>query len=59
MISVTANAKTRTLFLEEANVMWKLSHSNVLRLLGCVQDDPIMLVFEYMSHGSLYQVCVL
>ncbi|XP_056373332.1 tyrosine-protein kinase ITK/TSK [Hyla sarda] len=41
-------------FVEEAQVLMKLSHSKLVQLLGvCTQQAPIFLVFEFMEHGSL------
>ncbi|GCB81375.1 hypothetical protein scyTo_0021385, partial [Scyliorhinus torazame] len=41
-------------FIEEAQIMMKLSHEKLVQLYGvCTQDGPIYLVFEYMKHGSL------
>ncbi|KAG9491128.1 hypothetical protein GDO78_006474 [Eleutherodactylus coqui] len=41
-------------FVEEAQVLMKLSHSKLVQLLGvCTQQVPIFLVFEFMEHGSL------
>ncbi|XP_069824945.1 tyrosine-protein kinase ITK/TSK isoform X2 [Dendropsophus ebraccatus] len=41
-------------FVEEAQVLMKLSHSKLVQFLGvCTQQAPIFLVFEFMEHGSL------
>ncbi|CAN2387336.1 BTK motif [Pristimantis euphronides] len=41
-------------FVEEAQVLMKISHSKLVQLLGvCTQQVPIFLVFEFMEHGSL------
>ncbi|XP_053574766.1 tyrosine-protein kinase ITK/TSK [Bombina bombina] len=41
-------------FVEEAQVLMKLSHPKLVQLLGvCSQQNPIFLVFEYMEHGCL------
>ncbi|XP_078087954.1 tyrosine-protein kinase ITK/TSK-like [Mustelus asterias] len=41
-------------FIEEAQIMMKLSHEKLVQLYGvCTQGGPIYLVFEYMKLGSL------
>ncbi|XP_070270621.1 tyrosine-protein kinase ITK/TSK [Myotis yumanensis] len=41
-------------FLEEAEVMMKLSHPKLVQLYGvCLEQAPICLVFEFMEHGCL------
>ncbi|XP_044133847.1 tyrosine-protein kinase ITK/TSK isoform X2 [Bufo gargarizans] len=41
-------------FVEEAQVLMKISHPKLVQLLGvCTQQVPIFLVFEFMEHGSL------
>ena len=41
-------------FIEEAKVMTKLQHSNLVKLYGlCIEHRPICIVAEYMKHGSL------
>ncbi|XP_076223812.1 tyrosine-protein kinase Btk29A isoform X4 [Nomia melanderi] len=41
-------------FIEEAKVMTKLQHQNLVQLYGvCSKDRPIYIVTEYMRHGSL------
>ncbi|XP_063702861.1 tyrosine-protein kinase Btk isoform X1 [Culicoides brevitarsis] len=41
-------------FIEEAKVMTKLQHSNLVQLYGvCSKHRPIYIVTEYMKHGSL------
>ncbi|XP_062909163.1 tyrosine-protein kinase ITK/TSK-like [Mobula hypostoma] len=41
-------------FIEEAQIMMKLSHEKLVQLYGvCNQDSSIFLVFEYMEHGCL------
>lgn len=41
-------------FIEEAKVMTKLQHANLVQLYGvCSKHRPIYIVTEYMKHGSL------
>ena len=48
-----ASAQDRVRFLQEAAIMCKFNHPNVIKLYGVVTEAPIMIVLEYMSHGSL------
>lgn len=42
-------------FIEEAKVMTKLQHPNLVQLYGvCSKHRPIYIVTEYMRHGSLF-----
>nr|KAF6480459.1 IL2 inducible T cell kinase [Molossus molossus] len=41
-------------FIEEAEIMMKLSHPKLVQLYGvCLEQHPICLVFEFMEHGCL------
>jgi len=41
-------------FIEEAKVMTKLQHQNLVQLYGvCSKHRPIYIITEYMKHGSL------
>ncbi len=40
-------------FIEEAKVMMKLQHANLVQLYGvCIEHRPICIVTEYMRHGK-------
>ncbi|XP_034825105.1 tyrosine-protein kinase Btk isoform X1 [Maniola hyperantus] len=42
-------------FIDEAKVMTKLQHPNLVQLYGvCSKHRPIYIVTEYMRHGSLF-----
>jgi serine/threonine protein kinase len=43
-------------FWSELNTISRLHHRNLVALLGfCVEDDDLLLVYEYMANGSLDQ----
>ncbi|CAH1115615.1 unnamed protein product [Psylliodes chrysocephalus] len=42
-------------FIDEAKVMTKLQHTNLVQLYGvCSKNRPIFIVTEYMKYGSLF-----
>ena len=44
-------------FLREATIMKKLRHPNIITLYAvCTQEEPIFIVTEFMSKGSLIDV---
>uniref|UniRef100_A0A1A7Z0J2 Tyrosine-protein kinase n=1 Tax=Iconisemion striatum TaxID=60296 RepID=A0A1A7Z0J2_9TELE len=47
------NTMSSEAFLQEAQVMKKLRHEKLVQLYAVVSDDPIYIVTEYMSQGSL------
>ncbi|KAF8644934.1 hypothetical protein HU200_066283 [Digitaria exilis] len=43
--------------VNEIAIQFQVSHENLVRLVGCcLETDAPMLVFEYVSNGSLYNV---
>ncbi|ETN69673.1 hypothetical protein NECAME_15160 [Necator americanus] len=49
-----SSAKAKADFLLEASIMGQFAHQNVIRLIGVVtRSEPVMIVTEYMSNGSL------
>ena len=56
-IADNSNVEEKQLFLDEINVMKKVSDSNnphILKMLGCVTTtNPMMLILQFMPHGNL------
>jgi len=43
-------------FLEEANIMHRLKHRKLVLLMGvCTEEEPIYIITELMSNGSLLE----
>ncbi|XP_057317296.1 discoidin domain-containing receptor 2-like isoform X2 [Hydractinia symbiolongicarpus] len=42
-------------FMKEVDVMARLQHENVVRLLGVCKEPPVLMVVEYMENGDLNQ----
>uniref|UniRef100_A0A9J7ZGP4 Tyrosine-protein kinase receptor n=1 Tax=Cyprinus carpio carpio TaxID=630221 RepID=A0A9J7ZGP4_CYPCA len=41
-------------FQREAELLTNLQHEHIVKFYGvCVDDDPLIMVFEYMKHGDL------
>uniref|UniRef100_A0A670IIF1 Tyrosine-protein kinase n=1 Tax=Podarcis muralis TaxID=64176 RepID=A0A670IIF1_PODMU len=52
--TIRTGAMSEEDFIEEAQVMMKLSHPKLVQLHGvCMQQAPMCLVFEFMEHGCL------
>ncbi|XP_063148209.1 tyrosine-protein kinase ITK/TSK [Candoia aspera] len=52
--TIRTGAMSEEDFIEEAQVMMKLSHPKLVQLHGvCIQNSPISLVFEFMEFGCL------
>ncbi|CAD5214698.1 unnamed protein product [Bursaphelenchus okinawaensis] len=52
-LSTEIGGQDRVPFLAEAHLMKKYKSPHVVKLLGVVSDPPVMVVMEYMHHGSL------
>ncbi|MCO5597898.1 hypothetical protein L7F22_051983 [Adiantum nelumboides] len=42
-------------FLNEVNLLSRIHHKNLVRLLGHCVEEKLVLIYEYMSNGSLLQ----
>ena len=51
----SSETEIETEFMKEVNVMSRLKHENVVRLLGVCNDQPKLMVVEYMENGDLNQ----
>lgn len=55
-----ATAKTQQDFRREVDMMTDLRHPNIICLLGvCVKEEPMCMLFEYMSHGDLHEFLIM
>ncbi|XP_076353151.1 inactive tyrosine-protein kinase transmembrane receptor ROR1-like isoform X1 [Tachypleus tridentatus] len=55
-----ATLKTRQDFQREAELMSDLHHPNIVCLLGaCTREEPLCMLFEYMSQGDLHEYLIL
>lgn len=54
-----ATNKTRNDFQREADLMTDLQHPNIVCLLGvCFRDEPMSMLFEFMSEGDLHEFLI-
>lgn len=55
-----AALKTQHDFQREAELMSDLHHPNIVCLLGvCMREEPMCMLFEYMSQGDLHEYLIL
>jgi len=53
-LKLGATAEVKLDFLSEAEMMKRLEHVNIVRLLGvCTRCEPVYAVMEFMLHGNL------
>ncbi|CAD6256711.1 unnamed protein product [Miscanthus lutarioriparius] len=51
------NEDLREVFMEEVRIHSKISHKNVVKLIGyCIGERTLMIVMEYMSKGNLNDI---
>jgi len=51
-----ATNKTRNDFEREADLMTDMQHPNIVCLLGvCFRNEPLSMLFEFMSEGDLHE----
>ena len=54
-----ATSKTQQDFRREAELMTDLQHPNIVCLLGvCIREEPMSMLFEYMSKGDLHEYLI-
>lgn len=54
-----ASAKTQADFQREIELISELKHPNIICLLGIVlKQDPVCMLFEYMSEGDLHEFLI-
>lgn len=54
-----ANAKTQADFQREIELISELKHTNIICLLGVVvKQEPMCMIFEYMSEGDLHEFLI-
>ncbi len=54
-----ATVKTQQDFRREAELMTDLQHPNIVCLLGvCIREEPMSMLFEYMSKGDLHEYLI-
>ncbi|XP_046335927.1 inactive tyrosine-protein kinase transmembrane receptor ROR1-like isoform X3 [Haliotis rufescens] len=52
----TATPKTQNDFRREVDLMSEMRHPNIVCLLGvCMKQEPMCMLFEYMTHGDLHE----
>lgn len=44
-------------FQREAKIMKTLKHENIVKIYGFLDDPKLLIIMEYMQHGSLLAYC--
>ena len=56
----SASPKIQNDFRREVDLMTDLKHPNIVCLLGvCMKEEPMCMLFEYMSHGDLHEYLIM
>ncbi len=56
----SAAPKIQNDFRREVDLMTDLKHPNIVCLLGvCMKEEPMCMLFEYMSHGDLHEYLIM
>lgn len=54
-----ASAKTQSDFRREIELISDLKHDNIVCILGVVlKEEPLCMLFEYMTHGDLHEFLI-
>ncbi|KAG1652383.1 Inactive tyrosine-protein kinase transmembrane receptor ROR1 [Nymphon striatum] len=58
-LKTNASYKVKQEFKREVELMSFLQHPNIICLLGvCINEQPMCMLFEFMSHGDLHEYLV-
>ncbi|GAB6022302.1 hypothetical protein CHUAL_006423 [Chamberlinius hualienensis] len=58
-LKANANSKTQQDFQRESDMMTDLRHPNIVCLLGvCMKEEPMCMLFEYMTQGDLHEFLI-
>ncbi|GAB6023780.1 hypothetical protein CHUAL_008532 [Chamberlinius hualienensis] len=58
-LKANASSKTQQDFQRESDMMTDLRHPNIVCLLGvCMKEEPMCMLFEYMTQGDLHEFLI-